>query len=103
MIGAALWDPGRSGGVGVAKKKRETFGAVLLRLRQAAGMSAYELAKRCGLTRQALSYLETGDREPTWDTVQRLARALGLDYRAFEDPGLHLPEYQRGKPGPKPK
>jgi transcriptional regulator with XRE-family HTH domain len=89
-------------GFGVAKK-RETFGAVLLRLRRAAGMSAYELAKRSGLTRQAISFLETGDREPTWDTVQRVAKALGLDCSAFEDEALELPEYKPGKPGPKPK
>jgi hypothetical protein len=52
---------------------------------------------------QALSYLETGDRKPTWETVQLLAKALGLDCRAFEDAALALPEYKPGRPGPKPK
>ena len=87
----------------MARKKRGTFGAVLLRLREAAGMSQYELAKRAGLTHQAISFLETGNRKPTWDTVQRLAMALGLDCSAFKDEGLVLPEYQPGKPGPKPR
>jgi len=102
MIGAVLRTGPRSEGFDVARK-RETFGAVLLRLREAAGMSAYELAKRAGLTRQAISFLETGDREPSWATVQRLAKALGLSCEAFEDEGLVLPEYKPGKPGPKPK
>jgi transcriptional regulator with XRE-family HTH domain len=84
-------------------KKRETFGKTLQRLIDEAGMSSYELARRAGLTRQAISYLMTGDREPTWDTVQRLAKALGLDCSAFEDAGLELPEYTPGKPGRKRK
>jgi transcriptional regulator with XRE-family HTH domain len=87
----------------MARKKRETFGAVLLRLRTAAGMSQYELARRSGVTNQAISYLEKSGLDPGWQTVQRLALALGLDYGAFADEGLVLPEYRRGKTGPKPK
>jgi transcriptional regulator with XRE-family HTH domain len=86
----------------VVGKKRETFGAVLARLRKAAGMSGYELAKRTGLTSQAVSYLETSGGTPTWETVQLIAKALGLTCAAFEDAGLTLPEYKPGKPGPKP-
>src|SRR5262249_17774080 len=99
---APLLSRGRREGLAVAKRK-ETFGTVLVRLREAAAMSQDELANRSGLTRQALWYLETGDREPSWDTVQRLAKALGLDCSAFENEGLELPEYKPGKPGPKPR
>jgi len=87
----------------MARKKRETFGKKLVRLREAAGVSQYALSRMTGLTAQALSYLETGDHQPAWLTVQRVAKALGLDYAAFEDEGLVLPEYRPGKPGPKPK
>jgi transcriptional regulator with XRE-family HTH domain len=103
MIGTVLGPRIRPEGFGVAKKKRETFGARLVRLREAAGVSQYALAKMTGLTRQSLSYLETEGGDPGWDTVQRLAKALGLSCEAFEDEGLTLPEYKRGKPGPKPR
>jgi transcriptional regulator with XRE-family HTH domain len=84
-------------------KKRETFGEMLVRLREAAGVSQYALAKMTGLSAQGLSYLEKSDRTPSWETVQRIAKALGLNYEAFEDSGLVLPEYKPGKSGPKPR
>ena len=43
------------------------------------------------MTKQALSHLELGTREPTWETVQRVALALGLDCRSFTDPTITLP------------
>src|SRR5262245_34520334 len=102
MIGTVSRPGLRPEGFDVAKK-RETFGALLVRLREAAGMSQYELAKRTGVTRQALSYLELEGGSPTWETVQKIVKVLGLSYETFEDEGLVLPEYQRGKPGPKPR
>jgi transcriptional regulator with XRE-family HTH domain len=69
----------------------EHFARALREHREAAGLSMYALAKRTGLTKQAVSRLEQGDREPTWTTVQRLALALGVDCTAFVDPALTLP------------
>jgi transcriptional regulator with XRE-family HTH domain len=43
------------------------------------------LAKRSGLSKQAISRLEFGDREPAWSTVQLLAAALGLSCDEFID------------------
>jgi transcriptional regulator with XRE-family HTH domain len=103
MSGALPLTEGRQEGIRVARQKRGTFGKKLVRLRKAAGVSRYALAKRTGLTLQALTYLETSDRVPSWDTVQRVARALGLSTAAFEDEGLVLPEYKPAKRGPKPK
>jgi transcriptional regulator with XRE-family HTH domain len=78
------------------------FAGRLKDLREGAGLSQYALAKRSGLSKQALSNLELGAREPTWETVQRLALALGVDCRAFVDPGLTLPPERpatgRGRP-----
>jgi DNA-binding XRE family transcriptional regulator len=37
-----------------------------------------------GIHRQTIAQLETGVRQPTWETVQALARALGVDCKAFE-------------------
>jgi transcriptional regulator with XRE-family HTH domain len=103
MIGAMPSTDPRQEGVRMARKKRETFGNKLARLREAAGVSQYALAKMTGLTNQAVTYLEAGERQPTWETVQRLAKALGLDCTAFADEGLVLPVYKPGKPGRKPK
>ena len=87
----------------------DDFAARLRSLRERAGLSQYELARRTGLTRQTVSRLEMGDRDPTWGTVQLLALALGADFREFADPDLKLPEVAvpvRGRPhnpdGPPP-
>jgi transcriptional regulator with XRE-family HTH domain len=64
--------------------KKPTFASRLRQLRAAAGISQYELAKRCRLPRQTVSRLEKGDSEPSWTTVQILAWALGVDCREFQ-------------------
>jgi transcriptional regulator with XRE-family HTH domain len=80
------------------------FARKLTELREAKGLSKYRLAELAGLTHQAMSLLESGQREPNWQTVQRLALALGVDCTAFTDPELQLPEAKPPKkPGPKPK
>jgi transcriptional regulator with XRE-family HTH domain len=84
------------------KKKLPAFAAQLTRLREDAGLTQYALAKKSGLTKQAISRLEMGTRDPGWETVQRLALALGVDYGAFADPAVRLPEAgeprRRGRP-----
>jgi transcriptional regulator with XRE-family HTH domain len=67
------------------------FAERLRTLREGKGLSQYALAKLTGLSKQAMSRLEQGDREPSWGTVQLLALALGVDCRAFADPGVTLP------------
>ncbi len=57
-------------------------------LRERAGLSQYALAKLSGLSKQALSNLELGHREPNWNTVQRLAAALCVSCDLFIDPAL---------------
>jgi transcriptional regulator with XRE-family HTH domain len=82
--------------------ENSSFARRLLDLREAAGLSQYELARRAGLTRQALSLLELGEREPSWTTVQRLAAGLKVDCRSFVDENLSSPPEQpaklRGRP-----
>jgi transcriptional regulator with XRE-family HTH domain len=63
----------------------ETFAARLKRLREAAGLTQPELAGRAGMNQFGVAKLEQGVREPTWATVQALARALGVDCTAFQD------------------
>jgi transcriptional regulator with XRE-family HTH domain len=69
-----------------------SFADRLREARETAGMSQYALAKKSGLSKQALSNLEAGNREPTWQTVQLLAAALGVDCTSFVDPTLKMPE-----------
>lgn len=83
--------------------EQNTFAHRLKALREAAGISQYALAKKAGLSKQALSNLELGNREPSWVTVQRLAQALGADCSEFLDPALSAsreiaPPRPRGRP-----
>ena len=56
------------------------FGHHLRQLREAAGYSQEALAERAGLSPNAISALERGERKrPYPDTLRRLAEALGLD------------------------
>jgi predicted ATPase/DNA-binding XRE family transcriptional regulator len=58
---------------------QERFGERLRRHREAAGYSQEDLAERAGLSANAISALERGDRKrPYPDTLRRLADALGL-------------------------
>jgi transcriptional regulator with XRE-family HTH domain len=74
------------------------FSERLREVREAAGLSQGGLAARAGLTRQALSLLESGQREPAWETVQRLAAGLGVDCTAFADPSIKAVEVPVGEP-----
>jgi DNA-binding XRE family transcriptional regulator len=64
-----------------------TFGNLLRRHRDNAGLTQEDLAERTGLTPQAIGLLERGERRPHKYTVQKLAEALELrggDLAAFE-------------------
>ncbi len=80
-----------------------SFAGRLHAAREAAGLTQYALAKRSGVSKQALSKLEMGEREPGWETVQRIAAALGLDCSTFNDPAIAAsvggePPRPRGRP-----
>ncbi len=60
------------------------FGAKLKAVREAAGLTQDQLAERAGLYKFSIAKLEQGVREPTWSTVQVLAKALGVDCTAFQ-------------------
>jgi transcriptional regulator with XRE-family HTH domain len=78
------------------------FAGRLKSLREKKGLSQYALAKQAGLSKQGISKLELGEREPSWETVQLIAAALGVNCTAFTDPALELPEQgpapARGRP-----
>ena len=54
------------------------------------GLSIADLATAAGMTRQAVDLLERGERQPSLETAERLATALGKKLRVFE--GCGIPE-----------
>jgi transcriptional regulator with XRE-family HTH domain len=71
------------------------FALLLRRFRGRAGLTQAKLAERAGLSTDAITKLERGERQaPRCDTVQVLARALHLttrDLRALEDAAHYTP------------
>ena len=53
-----------------------TFAATLNAAMEAAGVSAAQLAEQSGLTEAAISYLRSGQREPSYRSLQRLSAVL---------------------------
>jgi transcriptional regulator with XRE-family HTH domain len=60
-----------------------TFADRLRALRAERGHTQQSLADATGLTRQYLARLETGTREPSWEVVLRLARAMEVATDTF--------------------
>ena len=54
------------------------LGDRLRRLRKAQGLSAVEMAARCGMTRNTLRAVESGDPAPSMGTYLRVMSALGI-------------------------
>lgn len=55
------------------------IGNQIKQAREQKRMSQNELAKRAGLAQSTLSYIESGEKSPTMDTLQAIAVALGYD------------------------
>lgn len=66
-----------------AAAKSATFPERLTALRTAAGLSIPDLARASGLSDDVLRQYETGKRSPTWESIQKLATALGVPTDAF--------------------
>ena len=54
------------------------FGAALRQLRLAAGLTQEQLGLESGVQRNFISLIETGQNQPTINTIVKLARALGM-------------------------
>ena len=64
-----------------------TLAAALLRLaRDKAGLTQTALAEAAGVTQQTVSAYETGRKEPTLPTLQRLLAGAGLEMRIRLEP-----------------
>jgi DNA-binding XRE family transcriptional regulator len=69
----------------VKVRMERAFNDCLRSHREAAGLSVDALADKAGLSRAAVYHLEQGTREPTWDTVQRIAEALNVSTEEFRE------------------
>ena len=76
------------------------FGAVVRRLREAAGVSQEALAANAGLHRTYISMLERGVRMPSILVAQQVAKALGTTMGALltEVDAEPVPSKKRKKP-----
>ena len=54
------------------------LGTKIKALREITGFSQAELAAKVGVTQGFISHVESGIREPTLDTLRKLAHALGV-------------------------
>ncbi len=71
-----------------AGREAQEFAARLKRTRERQDLNQTQLAEKAGLTRAAISQLESGQREPTFSTIVRLAKALDAspsDLMGLED------------------
>jgi DNA-binding XRE family transcriptional regulator len=72
-------DPGyRSRVERAAARGRKAFGHRLKRLREEAGLTQEELARRSGLHRVTVARLERGSSLPSYTTLEALARGPGI-------------------------
>src|SRR6266487_1255203 len=69
---------------------------ILLQARTRAGLSQRALARRAGTAQSVIARIEQGRTSPTWETLQRLLAALGLEVNAQLEPrvvvGSHMLE-----------
>src|SRR5437762_2129755 len=62
-----------------------SFGSILRKFREEAGLSRKELADKAGMRSEAgIRDLEQGVNQPSWDTVRKLAKALNKNCLAFD-------------------
>jgi transcriptional regulator with XRE-family HTH domain len=65
-----------------------SFNRRLRELRGRAGLTQEQVARATGLSTSAVSKLEQHDIDPSWSTVQALAKALGVEVTAFQEVGV---------------
>jgi transcriptional regulator with XRE-family HTH domain len=47
--------------------------------RERRGISKYTLSAQCGLAQQTISYMERGLRQPSFETILRIADGIGVN------------------------
>lgn len=68
-------------------KPKPTFATRLRALREQAGLSAYALGKKSGVSDQTILNIEAGKNQPGWEVACKLADALGVSVAEFRAAG----------------
>jgi transcriptional regulator with XRE-family HTH domain len=76
-----------------------TFAELLKQLRADAGLSQAQLAQKAGIHKRAVAKLEYAEREPSLETADRIARALGISLSRFD--GLTFGTEAAPEPAPR--
>lgn len=61
------------------------FGKRVVALRKAIGISQEELSFRCGIHRAYMGTIERGEKSATLDTVEKVAKGLGVTLKELFD------------------
>jgi transcriptional regulator with XRE-family HTH domain len=77
-------------------KPRPAYGAHLVVLRKAAGLTQAELAELVGETQQNVAFWEQSDKPPRSDVLPKFASALGVDVRVLLN--IDSKPHRRGGP-----
>ena len=67
----------------IRNQNQERIGALIKRLRVTSGISQEDLARNIGVSRSALSYIESGLRKVTLDDINQLCLGLGMSIHSF--------------------
>jgi transcriptional regulator with XRE-family HTH domain len=59
-------------------KSQKALGGAIRQLRKRKGDNLQVLAEEAGITKNMLSLIERGEGNPSWATVQGIAKALGV-------------------------
>lgn len=79
-----LWDHSGSQRSEVETVPATFFGQALAELREAKGLSKYEVVKSSGLDKALYKRIESGDRLPTDDALRKLAPAFGMSFQEMK-------------------
>jgi len=55
------------------------IGTKIKKLREGQGITQRQLAKKAGLSREGISYIETSAKTPTLESRKKIAKALGVE------------------------
>ena len=66
-----------------AERIREWLPRRLQELREAEGLTQYKLARKCGVSRNTISYIEAGERMPGVAVLAVLVRGMGGTLEGF--------------------
>lgn len=78
-----------------------TFADKLRQLREAKGLTRQEFAEKLEVATQTVTNWELGDRLPTFSTVLKICKALGIRCTAFEGCDFAEAEDKPGRGRPK--